>query len=210
MRPARSHREPCAVSIRPWLLTSIGLVTPGFAREQDIAVRRESPREQQRFSSLSDRQRHRRRFGGVRANRTAATIIDSLTKELASKGALGVLRHGFKCYGKEFRLAYFQPNSSMNPESASRYAANRMTITRQVSFASNVLKKPDGTPRKCIILKRNNGSRPSRSFMYCLHASSARCPVSGFFNSTVTTGRPLNAHWFTSPPILMRRGWRPS
>jgi type I restriction enzyme, R subunit len=34
-------------------------------------------------------------------DQTAATVIDSLTKELASKGTLGVLRHGFKCYGKE-------------------------------------------------------------------------------------------------------------
>ena len=84
-------------------------------------------------------------------DRTAATIIECLTKELVSKGTLGVLRHGFKCYGKELRLAYFQPNSGMNPESAARYAANRLTITRQVSFTSNVLKKPDGTPRKCII-----------------------------------------------------------
>lgn len=74
-------------------------------------------------------------------DRTAATIIDSLTKELASKGALGVLRHGFKCYGKELRLAYFQPNSGLNPESAARYAANRLTITRQVRFASAVLKR---------------------------------------------------------------------
>ena len=48
-------------------------------------------------------------------DRTAATVIDSLTKELASKGALGVLRHGFKCYGKELRLAYFQPNSRHEP-----------------------------------------------------------------------------------------------
>lgn len=84
-------------------------------------------------------------------DRTAATIIDSLTKELVSKGALGVLRHGFKCYGKELRLAYFQPNSGMNPESTARYAANRLTITRQVAFASQVLKRPDGAPRKCII-----------------------------------------------------------
>lgn len=78
-------------------------------------------------------------------DRTAATIIDSLTKELASKGALGVLRHGFKCYGKELRLAYFQPNSGLNPESAARYAANRLTITRQVRFASAPLK------RDCIL-----------------------------------------------------------
>ncbi|GAB0114796.1 type I restriction endonuclease subunit R [Acidisoma sp. C75] len=84
-------------------------------------------------------------------DRTAATVIDSLTKELASKGALGVLRHGFKCYGKELRLAWFQPNSGMNPESAARYAANRLTITRQLAFTSEVLKRPDGKPRTCII-----------------------------------------------------------
>ena len=88
---------------------------------------------------------------GMLKDRTAATVIDSLTKELASKGALGVLRHGFKCYGKELRLAYFQPNSGMNPESAALYAANRLTITRQLAFQSQVLKRPDGTPRKCII-----------------------------------------------------------
>ena len=84
-------------------------------------------------------------------DRTTATVIDSLTKELASKGTLGVLRHGFKCYGKELRLAYFQPNSGMNPESAALYSANRLTITRQLAFTSTVLKKPDGTPRRCIL-----------------------------------------------------------
>lgn len=84
-------------------------------------------------------------------DRTAATVIDSLTKELANKGALGVLRHGFKCYGKELRLAWFQPNSGMNPESAARYAANRLTITRQLTFASQALKRPDGGPRRCVI-----------------------------------------------------------
>ncbi len=81
----------------------------------------------------------------------AATVIDCLTKELASKGALSVLRHGFKCYGKELRLAYFKPNSGLNPDSAARYAANRLTITRQLAFASTVLKRPDGAPRTCVI-----------------------------------------------------------
>jgi type I restriction enzyme R subunit len=94
------------------------------------------------------------RWGQLEAmlkDRTAAMVIDSLTKELTSKGALGVLRHGFKCYGKELRLAWFQPNSGMNPESAARYAANRLTITRQVAYTSQVLKRPDGVPRTCVI-----------------------------------------------------------
>ncbi|WP_119419986.1 type I restriction endonuclease subunit R [Desertibaculum subflavum] len=84
-------------------------------------------------------------------DRTEATVLDSLTKELTTKGALGVLRHGFKCYGKQFRLAYFRPNTGMNPEAQARYAANRFTITRQVGFLSEVLKRPDGGKRKCII-----------------------------------------------------------
>ena len=84
-------------------------------------------------------------------DRTAATVLDSLTKELATKGALGVLRHGFKCYGKELRLAYFRPNTGMNPDSAARYAANKLTIRRQLAFQSTVLKRPDGSPRTCVI-----------------------------------------------------------
>lgn len=40
--------------------------------------------------------------------RTQATVLEALTKELEIKGALHVLRHGFKCYGKTLRLAYFR------------------------------------------------------------------------------------------------------
>lgn len=82
--------------------------------------------------------------------RTEATVLDNLVKELETKGSLHVLRHGFKCYGKTFRMAYFRPNSGMNPEAADTYAKNRLTITRQVAFTS-VLKRPDGKHRRCII-----------------------------------------------------------
>lgn len=82
--------------------------------------------------------------------RTEATVLDSLAKELDIKGALHVLRHGFKCYGKTFRLAYFRPNSGLNPEAAALYAANRLTIARQVAFTS-AMKKADGKNRRCII-----------------------------------------------------------
>lgn len=82
--------------------------------------------------------------------RTQATVLDALAQELEIKGALHVLRHGFKCYGKSLRLAWFQPNSGMNPEAAAKYAHNRLTLTRQVGFAS-VMRTPDGAPRRCII-----------------------------------------------------------
>ena len=81
---------------------------------------------------------------------TASTVLDNLSKELELKGTLHVLRHGFKCYGKTFRMAYFRPNTTMNPEAAENYAHNRLTITRQVAFTS-VMKKADGNHRRCII-----------------------------------------------------------
>ena len=81
---------------------------------------------------------------------TQAMVLDSLAKELDIKGTLHILRHGFKCYGKTFQLAYFRPNSDMNPDAAAAYARNRLTITRQVSFAS-VLKRADGKNRRCVI-----------------------------------------------------------
>lgn len=83
-------------------------------------------------------------------DKTRATVLDSLAKELEIKGTLHVLRYGFKCYGKNFRLAHFRPNSGMNPEATADYALNRLTITRQVAFAS-VMKKADGKNRRCII-----------------------------------------------------------
>ena len=83
-------------------------------------------------------------------SKTSATVLDSLSKELGLKGTLHVLRHGFKCYGKIFRMAWFRPNTTMNPEAAENYVRNRLTVTRQVAFAS-VMKKADGTNRRCII-----------------------------------------------------------
>lgn len=83
-------------------------------------------------------------------DKTRATVLDSLAKELEIKGTLHVLRYGFKCYGKTFRLAHFRPNSGMNREAAAAYALNRLTITRQVAFSS-VMKKADGKNRRCII-----------------------------------------------------------
>lgn len=86
--------------------------------------------------------------------KTVVTVLDGLSKELELKGTLHVLRHGFKCYGKIFRMAWFRPNTRMNPEAAENYAKNRLTITRQVAFTS-VMKKAGGpnenNSRRCII-----------------------------------------------------------
>ncbi len=59
-------------------------------------------------------------------------LVDALAKELDLKGSLLVLRHGFKFYGKTFRLAYFKPAHGLSYEVLGLYAKNRLTVTRQV------------------------------------------------------------------------------
>ena len=61
-----------------------------------------------------------------------AMITDALVKELDLKGSLHVLRHGFKFYGKSFRLAFFKPAHGLNAEALARFARNELTVTRQV------------------------------------------------------------------------------
>lgn len=59
-------------------------------------------------------------------------LLDALVKELDIKGSLHVLRHGFKFYGKLFRLAYFKPAHALSPDVLALYAQNQLTVTRQV------------------------------------------------------------------------------
>ncbi|MBN1459783.1 MAG: type I restriction endonuclease subunit R [Armatimonadetes bacterium] len=68
----------------------------------------------------------------------ADTLLSDLCRALDSEheGCLSVLRHGFKCFGKLFRAAYFAPASGMNPETQHLYAANRLTITRQLRYSA--------------------------------------------------------------------------
>jgi type I restriction enzyme R subunit len=69
---------------------------------------------------------------GLHATGLENLIVGALVKELDLKGALHVLRHGFKFYGKTLRLAYFKPAHGLNEEVHALYAQNQLTITRQV------------------------------------------------------------------------------
>ncbi len=64
-------------------------------------------------------------------------LLADLVSELHIKGSLYVLRHGFKCYGKLFRMAYFRPAHKLNPDTLALYAQNQLTLTRQIPCHSN-------------------------------------------------------------------------
>ena len=60
-----------------------------------------------------------------------STLIEMLVKELDNKGALDVLRHGFRFFGETFRLAYFKPSHGLNPDALAQFERNELTVTRQ-------------------------------------------------------------------------------
>jgi len=53
----------------------------------------------------------------IQKEKAEETLISDLIRALDSEheGCLKVLRHGFKSFGKLFRVAYFAPASSMKP-----------------------------------------------------------------------------------------------
>ncbi len=68
---------------------------------------------------------------------TETVVLDDLTKALdAPTGSLAVIRHGFKCFGKLIRVAYFAPAHAMNPDTQRLYAANWLTLTRQLHYST--------------------------------------------------------------------------
>ena len=71
-------------------------------------------------------------MAGLHGDNLEQLIIEALVRELDLKGTLDVLRHGFKFYGRIFRLAYFKPAHGLNPEAMEQFARNELTVTRQV------------------------------------------------------------------------------
>lgn len=61
-------------------------------------------------------------------------VIQRLIKELNLRGTLDVLRNGFVDYGVKFKMAYFRPESSLNPESEVLYGKNHLSVTRQLYY----------------------------------------------------------------------------
>ena len=62
-------------------------------------------------------------------------FLGRLSREIARRGALDVLRNGVKDSGCKFRLAYFRPASGLNEELQRLHAANLFAVVRQLRFS---------------------------------------------------------------------------
>ncbi len=66
---------------------------------------------------------------------TPVKLLDRVSKQIASRGVLDVLRKGVKDRGCDFKLTYFQPSSGMNPDHQRLYAQNRFSLIRQLHYS---------------------------------------------------------------------------
>jgi type I restriction enzyme R subunit len=92
---------------------------------------------------------------------TENKFIQRLFKELDLRGMLDVIRHGITDSGVKFKLAYFKPDSGLNPDTLKQYSLNKHYITRQVYFSSknkksiDILLSLNGLPVATIELKNH-------------------------------------------------------
>lgn len=102
---------------------------------------------------------------------TENKFIQRLFKELDLRGTLDVIRHGITDSGCKFKLAYFKPDSNLNPDTVDLYKHNRLAVTRQVYFSEKNRKSIDlvlfinGLPVATIELKNHFTGQAVREAM---------------------------------------------
>jgi type I restriction enzyme R subunit len=84
-----------------------------------------------------------KKLEALHGDETNERVVQALCKWLDTHGALTTLRHGFKCFGKTLRVAFFRPAHGLNPELEAHYQANRLGLTRQLHFSSKNEKSLD-------------------------------------------------------------------
>lgn len=125
--------------IRTWLTNPLtaGGYTAGRQEDYDRTRALDTT---QLFGFLADTQKQEwellvARHGGDEA--TARTkFLTRLSAQLKTKGTITVLRDGVEDQRVQLRLAYFQPATAMNPELASKHAANRLTVNTELRYAA--------------------------------------------------------------------------
>jgi type I restriction enzyme, R subunit len=90
-----------------------------------------------------------RKLEALLGDKTSEQVLSDLCKWMDAEGSLATLRHGFKCYGRTLRVAYFKAAHELNPELEGRYAANRLGLTRQLHYS------PDSERSLDVVLSLN-------------------------------------------------------
>lgn len=71
----------------------------------------------------------------VLGEKAESQVLRDLVAWMDANGSLSTLRHGFKCYGRTLRVAFFRAAHGLNPELEARYRSNRVGVTRQLVYS---------------------------------------------------------------------------
>lgn len=128
----------------------------------------------------------------LHGEQTGTRVMESLCKWLDTHGTLATLRHGFKCFGKTLRIAFFRPAHGLNPELEARYRANRLGLTRQLHFSPKSEKSLDvvlsvnGIPVVTLELKNPlSGQTAANAIHQYRHDRDPREPIFVFTKRTL-------------------------
>ena len=128
----------------------------------------------------------------LHGEQTGARVLESLCKWLDTHGTLATLRHGFKCFGKTLRVAFFRPAHGLNPELEARYQANRLGLTRQLHFSPknekslDVVLSVNGIPVVTLELKNPlSGQTAANAIHQYRHDRDPREPIFVFTKRTL-------------------------
>lgn len=75
-----------------------------------------------------------KRLESIHGAAVCERVVTHVAQQLDKRGTLDVLRNGLADRGVHYRLAFFRPASGRNPEAIRRYAANRLSVMRQVRY----------------------------------------------------------------------------
>lgn len=118
-------------------------------------------------------------------------FVERFCKEVQNRSLLDVLRQGFTILGTRFRVVFWKPENSYNPELVRQYECNVLHCTRQLRYSPSCENSVDvallinGIPVICLELKIPSQDRtwtmPCASSVrtvlrtICFSASSAGC-----------------------------------
>ncbi|PKQ10842.1 MAG: type I restriction endonuclease subunit R [Alphaproteobacteria bacterium HGW-Alphaproteobacteria-1] len=139
MNHARHSEGAFETVIEATMLSNGAVVEPASGFDRDRAIFPETI-----LSFIRDTQpKEWKALEALHGEKTGAQVLADLTKWMDREGSLATLRHGFKCYGKTLRVAFFKAAHGLNPELEARYAANRVGLTRQLHFSKTSEKSLD-------------------------------------------------------------------
>ena len=131
VKPARHTEEAFEIVVEGVLLANgyVSIASDRFDRASAIFpgavldfIRATQPKEWKALEALH-------------GDKTGAQVLADLVKWIDANGSLATLRHGFKCYGKTLRVATFKAAHDLNAELEARYAANIVSVTRQLRYS---------------------------------------------------------------------------